>query len=91
MIEVVNDKRFGKREVKAFSKLKNGFHNGTNCGKRTIVFSFESLKTYIRSTTDDTHFENLIVLHIHRNFTDKRNLQNIAILLKALNLVKNVL
>ena len=56
-----------------------------------LFSALKSLKTYIRSTTDDTHFENVIVLHIHRDFTDKLKLKNIAtILFKALNLVKNV-
>ena len=59
--------------------------------KERLFSALKSLKTYIQSTTDDTHFENVIVLHIHRDFTDKLKLKNIAtILFKALNLVKNV-
>ena len=77
-------------EINAFSKLKL-LTSAPTAVKERLFSALKILKTYIRSTTDDTHFENFIVLHIHRDFTDKINLKNIAaILFKALNLVKDV-
>ena len=78
-------------EVKIFSKLKL-FTPVPTAVKEWLFSALKNLKTYLWSTTGDTHLKNYIVLHTHWSLTNQLNVANIAtILLEALNLVNNVL
>ena len=50
----------------------------TNAVSERSFSSLKRLKTYMRSTMGDDRLEHLMVLHIHRDLTDKLNLVEIA-------------
>ena len=70
-------KRVWVIEVKVICKLKLLAAAPTAVKERSFS-ALKSLKTYLRSSTGNTHLENFIVLYIHQNFTDKLHLVNLV-------------
>ena len=50
----------------------------TNAVSERSFSALKRVKTYLRATTTDNRFNNLMVLHIHKHFTDKLDMVAVA-------------